>query len=135
MKLELTRSSDDGIETIGNMIVLDDNDANVYQCATLERPYKDNQHGISCIPCGSYTVVKTGVSHIPYPHFAVQNVPNRDGICIHKANYVGELEGCIAVGMKIADINGDREADLSDSHDAFDRLYELMPDEFTLVIK
>jgi hypothetical protein len=135
VNIELTRNTDDGVETLGSLIVLDENDANIYSCKTLERPYKDNQHIISCIPKGTYTVCKTGPSHIPYPHFAVQNVPNRDGICIHKANYVGELEGCIAVGMSIADINGDGVLDLSDSHDAFDKLFALMPDQFQLIIK
>lgn len=135
MKIEVTRISDDTIETLGKLIVLNDQDANIFSCETLERPYKDNQHGISCIPKGVYTVVKVGASHIPYPHFAIQNVPNRDGICIHIVNFVTGLEGCIGVGVSIADINKDGEMDLSGSKIAFDKLFSLMPNEFKLVIK
>lgn len=135
MKIEITRISDDSTETLGKLHVLNENDVTVFSCSTLERPYKNNEHGISCIPKGLYTVIKTGVSHIPYPHFAIQTVPNRDGICIHACNYVGELEGCIAVGTAILDINKDGENDLSGSKDAFDKLFELMPNEFKLLIK
>ena len=134
MKLEIIRAHDDGIETIGNLFLQDDNGATIYKCVTLELPYKDNQHQISCIPCGSYTCKKVGVSHIPYPHISITNVPNGDGICIHKGNFKSDILGCVILGCGFADINKDGEPDLLNSGTTFDKFMECVPDEFQLII-
>lgn len=65
-------------------------------CRTIELPWRANQRQISCIPAGSYTLVrrhfnKHGVQ------LAVLDVPGRSGILIHAANHaLLELQGCIA---------------------------------------
>lgn len=136
MKLEVIRKHpDNGIETLGKLYLSDDAGATHFTCDTLELPYKDNKHKISCIPPGTYHCKKVGPSHIPYPHIAVQNVSGRDGICIHKANYVSDLLGCIGVGTGLADINKDGQLDIINSTKTFDALMLLLPDEFQLVIK
>lgn len=62
----------------------------------LERPWKNNQRNVSCIPLGEYEI---GVE--VHPHFKgevlrLADVPGRDGILVHAANQVSELRGCIA---------------------------------------
>ena len=71
---------------------------------TLEKPWNSNQRGISCIPEGEYPCIIAPSEHFQrlMPHLL--NVPDRDGILIHPANYVSQLEGCIAVGR--ACVNG-----------------------------
>jgi len=64
---------------------------------TLERPWKNNEPFISCIPDGTYVLrphesVKFGRV------WCVDQVPNRTAILIHPANLATELEGCIALG-------------------------------------
>lgn len=69
---------------------------------TLEKPWKDNQHDISSIPSGEYLVRKTirikfGLT------FEVLQVPNRDGILIHKGNFSQDTHGCILLGESFED--------------------------------
>lgn len=136
MNLLVKRQSDNGIETLGDMLIVSETGATVFKCETLELPYKDNQKMISCIPKGVYHCEKVGASaNIPYDHIAITNVPNRSGVCIHKANYVTQLRGCIAVGEKEVDINGDGTTDISNSGKTFQKLMSLLPDKFKLTIE
>lgn len=66
-------------------------------CYTVERPWLDNQHDVSCIPPGVYECHLRD-SKRGYPVYGVYGVPDRDNIEIHIANLPSELEGCIAVG-------------------------------------
>lgn len=74
---------------------------------TLERPWKDNAPNISCVPHGVYSLephstgphpetwalVGASVSHWPAEAKA------RFAILFDVANFVHELQGCIALGM------------------------------------
>lgn len=67
---------------------------------TLELPWKSNQHGVSCIPPGTYQVTlepsaKFGGRKTPH----IKNVPGRDNILIHVGNYPHDTEGCVVVGL------------------------------------
>jgi hypothetical protein len=68
---------------------------------TLERPWKNNAHNISCIPPGTYSVAFTPSPKFNRDMLEVLNVPGRNGIRIHAANYAHELEGCISVAAKL----------------------------------
>lgn len=107
--------------TLGTLsIYLDGRDAfdNVQsplvRLATLELPWKDNQRNISCIPEGTYMCVpRSSVKH--GAHFHLVNVPQRSLILIHVANYISQLQGCIAPGMQHSDINKDGIMDVASS--------------------
>jgi hypothetical protein len=63
---------------------------------TIELPWRDNEVGRSCIPEGSYPVVKR-FSEKFQQHLLVAAVPGRDLILFHPANNaVKQLRGCIA---------------------------------------
>lgn len=65
-------------------------------CHTIELPWKDNQHNISCIPEGRYELVKRYSPKLKW-HLWLKNVPNRDLILIHPYNdAMKEARGCIA---------------------------------------
>jgi Family of unknown function (DUF5675) len=65
-------------------------------CHTIELPWLDNQHGISCVPEGRYELVKRWSDSKKW-HLLVCDVQNRDLILIHPANdALKELKGCIA---------------------------------------
>jgi hypothetical protein len=81
-------------------------------CYTCERPWKDNEHGVSCIPIGSYIAKRVSLQEHPHIRriiqsatittaFLLQDVPNRDGIFIHPGNVMTDSEGCILVGLYI----------------------------------
>jgi hypothetical protein len=68
----------------------------VHVCFTIELPWKNNQHAISCIPEGKYELVKRYNEKFG-AHFMVMHVLDRDMILVHPANNaVKELKGCIA---------------------------------------
>ena len=93
MNLLLVRSWFTDESTIGTLAI----DSKPF-CLTLELPWKDNQHGVSCIPEGTYEVA-IGWSpdhHMDVPH--VLNVPDRDDIEMHVGNFPKDTKGCILVG-------------------------------------
>ena len=127
--MEIVRISDNGTQTLGRLTF------DGFSCDTLELPYKDNARRISCFPPGTYICKKVGATKaIPYPHISITNVPNRDGICIHKANYVSDLRGCIGVGNGLADLNKDGQLDIINSKKTFEAMMALLPSEFTLTV-
>lgn len=68
---------------------------------TIELPWKENEHGISCIPEGRYEIEKRHSDHLG-DHMLLKNVPNRDLILIHPANNaLKELRGCIATVLQL----------------------------------
>ena len=65
-------------------------------CHSIELPWKDNQHQVSCIPEGNYAIRRRYSQKFGW-HLEVKGVPNRSNILIHPANdALHELKGCIA---------------------------------------
>jgi hypothetical protein len=65
-------------------------------CSTIELPWKNNQHRISCIPEGRFELTKRYSPKFGH-HLLVNEVKGRELILIHPANdAVKELKGCIA---------------------------------------
>lgn len=73
-------------------------------CNTIELPWNDNIRRESCIPEGRYKL-KRFPSKKHGMVVEVCNVPNRDAILIHKANFAlvpkQQLNGCIAPVMQL----------------------------------
>lgn len=74
-----------------------------FKCSTVERPWIDNQHLVSCIPEGTYLCrlcPSTKNIKVSDKAYQVLNVPDRTFIEIHYANYPTDVEGCIGLGEK-----------------------------------
>lgn len=112
--LSLIRTHSLPQQTKGELFVLDENAQVLFQCFTLELPWKENQQNISCIPAGRYPIVPRWSAKYK-DHLHILDVPNREWILIHEANYVHELRGCIAVGRERIDMNGDGLKDVKHS--------------------
>ena len=134
MKTKIIRIHKSDKQILGIMTLYDDLDFPYYEVRTLELPDKDNQKEISCIPCGKYEVVKR-FSEKYTDHFHILNVPNRDYILIHNANFVRQLKGCIAVGFSHSDIDGDGLRDVTESQKTLKALNKHLPDKFDLIIE
>lgn len=65
-------------------------------CKSLELPWNDNIHDVSCIPVGTYKILRTFSPHLRKHTFQLVGVPGRLGIRIHSANLTSEIKGCIA---------------------------------------
>ena len=108
--MKLQRDSQDAVRTLGRLI----RDDGTVQCVTLELPWRDNAHGVSCIPAGIYKAFRFNSPHIGYELFQLANVPDRVGIDIHIGNFPKDTEGCVLVGTTVgadnASIEGSRTA-------------------------
>ena len=133
MNVIITRFEFSETQTLGELVVYDDNQP-IFKCKTIELEVDKNAKRDDAIPYGAYEVVKR-VSSKYGNHFHVLNVPNRDYILIHNANYSRQLLGCIAVGQKHLDIDNDGLKDVTSSKLTLKRLNEVLPDSFSLEIK
>lgn len=131
-KVTLKRTSDNGNQTTG-LFMFEDGDK-IITLGSLERPWKDNAKNISCIPKGVYQVTITYSPAFKCDMWLVNDVVNRSGIRIHSANYFHQLEGCIALGLSIDDIDGDGNIDLINSRAALNIAKEHLGDSFELTI-
>ena len=122
MKGRLTRMTYSDKCIIGKLDIYD-GPLKVFSCKTLERPWVQNVTRKSCVPAGTYPVVLEYSPHFDRELNELKLVPGRSEVKIHVANYVRQLEGCIAVGLSIGDINADGVPDLKSSGVALDRLH------------
>ncbi len=101
-------------------------------CLTVEKPWRNNELSISCIPEGLYDLgsressVVTRTSKEQYRvGWEICDVPGgRTYIMVHIANYARSLAGCVGVGEKLTVI-GDSFA-VSNSIKAFDTFMNTM---------
>ncbi len=119
----LQRLHDGDTQTLGHLF---DEDGGVIAC-TLELPGRDNAPNVSRIPAGIYVASRRWSQHFGRIVFEVRDVPGRADILIHPANRVQELRGCIALGMRFEDIDGDGVLDVASSRDAFSRFMQVTP--------
>ncbi len=131
--LSMIRTSKSDRQITGELFVLDPNGQVLFQCYTLELPWRDNQRRISAIPEGRYPVVPRQSAKYGH-HLHILDVPGRDLILIHQANYVTQLEGCIAVGRSWFDLNKDGLMDVTDSIKTKNRLLEFITEPTLIII-
>ncbi|MFA5432267.1 MAG: DUF5675 family protein [Candidatus Paceibacterota bacterium] len=122
-------------QTISLVIVLNGTEV-LFTCYLLELPWKNNKKNESCVPLGTYLAEKRrpGEGRFDYEHIEIIDVHNRSGIKWHIANYVKELRGCGAPGLKLDDIDKDGNIDVVSSRMALRNLLRVLPDVFTLTI-
>lgn len=131
--LLLETNDDDGVQTLGQLFVLNSKDEIQYTCRTLELSWKNNKPKVSCIPSGTYNVIKHNSPKFGNC-FWVQDVTNRSEILIHPGNYHKQILGCILVGDDYKDINKDYKLDVTNSKKVMAKLYATMPSKFKLKI-
>lgn len=127
-ELRLIRTDQNDFQTMGVLVLVEDNDNLLFDCKTLELPWKDNKKGISCIPDGRYTVKKRTSTKYG-KHLWISDVPNRDMILIHTGNYNSQTHGCVLVGKELKDINKDGQLDVTESVKTMGKLMSFVTDE------
>ena len=106
MNVTLTRSPSTDQGTFGMFAMEDETFFH-----SLELPWKNNEHNLSCIPAGTY-ICKWVQSPKHGECYLVTGVPNRQAIEIHSANFAGDISkgyfsqllGCIALGMSVGSL-------------------------------
>ena len=126
----LNRLSWDDHATFGSLV--DDERRQV--AVTLELPWKDNAHDVSCIPAGTYTATRRFSPKHHGEVFELQGVPNRGNIEIHAGNVARDSLGCILLGTTFGKVLG--ENGIVESRRAFSKFMASLAgvDAITLTI-
>lgn len=114
-------------QTEGELYLVEDNKI-IFECKTLELPWKENKSRVSCIPAKTYKGVKrhTKLSAFKYEHLHILDVENREWILIHGGNYNTDIVGCILVGDSYSDLNKDGLNDVLNSRKTLAKLLSLI---------
>lgn len=116
-------------QTISTFRALDENGSTLFKCDSLERGWVDNQQGISCVPQGTYPIKFEYSNKFKRNLWEIKDVPNRSECKIHVTNYWYEINGCVALGLGKADINGDGYIDMTSSTKAIQEFHSIMDND------
>lgn len=114
-KIELHRNWQDENQSLSTAKILNAEGQPIFTSIMLERGWKNNEVGISCIPAGTYKVVLEYSDRFKVDLWEIKGVPNRSECKFHAANYWYQLEGCIAPGRKLKHLNRDTYLDVTAS--------------------
>tara|TARA_R110002124_G_scaffold281430_1_gene455703 strand:- start:62317 stop:62748 length:432 start_codon:yes stop_codon:yes gene_type:complete len=112
--------------TLGHCYIEHSPDNIEYIGCSLERGWKDNQSNISCVPEGNYDLKLEYSPKFKKDLWELYGVPNRAECKFHAANYWRQLDGCIALGNKHIDIDGDGDPDVTSSKITMDKFHKAM---------
>lgn len=129
----LIRTSKSTVQTLGELFIYKDG-VEIFKCKTLELPWRNNEKQTSCISAGKYKAVKRS-SEKYKDHFHLTDVPGRSMILIHSGNYHTHTLGCILVGSAHSDINADGHLDVVQSGPTLQKLNQILPAGFEIVIE
>ena len=132
INLQIYRQLDDNSQTLSYGFIFNDL-IKIFEFKTLELPARNNLPRVSCIPVGSYNVIKFDSPSFGNV-FLLEGVPDRSMIEIHAGNYNKDTKGCILPGIGFTDINQDGLLDVTSSRKTMDTLYDILPEEFKLNI-
>lgn len=121
MKVVLTRTSEGkGEPTLGKLELFDPYPIKTLELCTLELPWRDNRRNISRIPAGTYNLKWEYSPKFRRMLWEIYGVPKRSECKFHVANFMYQLNGCIALGLDFADIDGDGLMDVTSSAKALE---------------
>lgn len=136
MEIEILRTYKEKATYGEGKVIDNEKHETAFDFLTLELPWADNHHNVSCIPEGVYLVEKCQpTAKRPYVYFHVLDVPERQGILWHPGNYTRQILGCILPGETHTDLDKDGIVDITNTTATLKILSALMPDKFKLTIK
>lgn len=135
MKIVITRFWQDGNQTLGNCTIYDENDIPLFSALSLERGWRNNLPNISCVPLGVYPVFLEWSPRFQKNLWELKDVPNRDECKFHSANYWFQLNGCIALGRSLADINSDGYNDITSSVSTMKAFHKALKDQIEVTLE
>lgn len=136
--IEVVREWQDINQTLGTCTIINQFTRKpVFSAMSLERGWQDNKRNISCIPKGEYKVVLEWSPRFKQNLWEIKGVPNRSECKFHASNYWFQLNGCIALGRSLVDINRDGYNDVTSSRSTMKSFHKALKGlkETTLIVK
>lgn len=115
--IKIHRFKQDKNQTSGSCVIVDEFNQPLFVALSLERGWRNNEVGGSCIPKGTYEMKLEFSNRFKMDLWEIKGVPNRSETKFHAANYWNQLEGCIALGLRAAKLNTDEYMDITNSVD------------------
>jgi hypothetical protein len=126
-KVILQRIWMDDNQSTGSLIVLDELRQPIYISPCIERGDRNNEQNVSNVPTGTYPLIWESS-----PKFGMvwelKDVPNRSECKIHAANMWNQINGCIAPGTYLGELNDDGYYDTLSSGEALKRFHLALED-------
>ena len=124
-KIKITRHKQDTTQTLGICSVIIGN-IPLFSSICLERGWRNNEQNVSCIPLGEYEVVLEYSPKFETMLWEIKGVIDRSECKFHTANYWHDLNGCIALGSEVGDINSDGYNDVLHSGDTMKSFHKAL---------
>jgi hypothetical protein len=136
MRIVIKRHNQDKNQTTGVCMVFGE-DKILFSSMSLERGWRNNEKRVSCIPKGEYKCVLEWSNRFKSDLWEIKGVENRSECKFHSANYWYQLNGCIALGQKLKDINKDGYRDVTNSRNTMKQFHSALKGhtEATLIVE
>lgn len=125
-KVKLQRVWSDYNQSTGMLMVVDENDQPIFASLCVERGNRNNQKSVSNVPAGIYPLVLEHSPKFNMDLWELKEVPNRSECKIHASNHWHQLNGCIAPGLKLKDLDKDGYYDVTSSRTTLNLFHEVM---------
>ncbi|OAB79753.1 DUF5675 family protein [Cochleicola gelatinilyticus] len=121
-------------QTLGFMTVQDEFGRPLFAGICMERGWVDNKKMVSCIPVGLYEIRLEKSPRFNRLLWEVYGVENRSECKFHAANYWFQLNGCIAPGQLLKDINKDGYYDVTNSRNTLNNFHAAMGNDTRAIL-
>lgn len=127
-QFRLIRHWSDFNQTTGTLLIvdMDQNCQPIFGSLCIERGARNNQQMVSNIPAGTYPIVWEWSPAFKRMLWEIKDVPGRSECKIHPSNYWKQLNGCIAPGIKLKDMDSDGYYDVTSSGPTIDAMHRVM---------
>lgn len=114
-RIKLQRLWSDYNQSTGVLMVVNENNQPIFASLCVERGNRNNKKNVSNVPSGIYPIKKEWSPRFVSDLWELKEVPNRSECKIHSSNFWHQLNGCIAPGLKLKDIDQDGYFDVTSS--------------------
>ena len=135
-KIKIGRCWQDLNQTLGSCKILNEQNMPIFASLSLERGWRNNEQNVSCIPLGEYEVVLEYSNKFKKELWEIKGVDGRSETKFHSLNFWRDSNGCVGLGLKTADMDGDGYLDITNSIATMRRFHEAIEgfDEVKLII-
>lgn len=112
--------------SLGHCYIKYSDDCTQYVGCSLERGWRNNESNVSCVPEGTYELKLEHSPRFRKNLWELYGVPGRAECKFHAANYWRQLNGCISLGNKHIDIDGDGDLDVTSSKNTMKKFHDMM---------
>ena len=122
----INRDIRDQKQALGVCYIKDEKGQIIFKSESIERGWMNNQNMISCVPDGTYDVIREFSPHFKTELYELKGVPGRSECKFHTDNFARQLNGCIPLGSERKDLDGDGYYDVTNSSPTMERFHKAL---------